>query len=139
MRVRGKVVSGVMRGTPMIDLYHDRFTGILGTKIFKGTLNVKLERTVDIKSCATKTIGHKLLDGQEKVDIYICPLKLFFRGKEVQCWAIRQAKGAYSKNAVIELVSRCSLREKLGLKDGDEVEIEIVEGKRGLLDKVLGR
>lgn len=168
MRVRGEVFSGVLRGTPLIEKYYPRLVGLLGFHPFKGTMDVKLERNLDIGPFSTKTLEHILLDGKRKINAYLAPVKIRkfatvyklmeIRAKEKEiienleklentaeekfaikpaqdidevfydCWAIRFKNGIYG-NDILELVAKDSLKEKLGIDDGDQLEIEFVETK----------
>ncbi len=76
MKVRGDVFSGVLRGTPLIEKYYPRLIGLLGFRPYRGTMDVKLERSVDIRPFAIKTIEHILQDGRKKVDAFLAPVKI---------------------------------------------------------------
>lgn len=77
MKIRGKVFSGAMRGGPLIEKYYARLIGILGVRVFVGTLDVQLERKMDIRPYARKTIEHVLPGGTKKnIDAYIAEVKL---------------------------------------------------------------
>ena len=167
MKVRGEVFSGVLRGTPLIEKYYPRLIGLLGFKPFKGTMDIKLERDVDITPFAAKTIEHILRDGRKKVDAYMAPVKIKkisivykimqlneresqvinnlhkmekaaeekFSIKrtrddidqpEYNCWAVQFKNGIYH-NDTVELISQNSIKEKLGLGDGDKIEMEFAD------------
>ena len=169
MRVRGEVFSGALRGTPLIEKYYPRLVGLIGFRPFKGTMDVKLERSVDIRPFSSETIDHVLMNGKKKVNAYLASVKIrkFSKlyslmeirtqeeeiVKNVQklkniaeekfslkstsdigevfhaCWAIQFKNGIYG-NDIVELVSDCMLKEKLGLDDGDSIEIEFIEAKK---------
>jgi len=74
--LHGKVVFGLKRGRGVVEKYHARLIGIVGFRPFKGTLGVKLERNVDIKAHAIKTISHKINDGSTLIDAYLAPVRL---------------------------------------------------------------
>ncbi len=166
MRVRGEVFSGALRGTPLIEKFYPRLIGLIGFRPFKGTMDVKMERSVDIRPFSTKTIDHILTNGRRVVTGYLAPIrvrklsKLYsimeVRTKEKEilekvekmkqtaeekfsikstidvdevfydCWAMQLKKGIY-KNDVIEIIAKDMLKEKLGLEDGDGIEIEFSE------------
>ncbi|MFH0832972.1 MAG: DUF120 domain-containing protein [Candidatus Aenigmatarchaeota archaeon] len=128
MKLKGEVVSGVHRGKPLIRIYHLRLTGILGFEPFKGTLDIKMEKPIDIRPYSTKAIEQVLLDGTKKVDAYLAPVILSFKGQSHICWAMRH-ETIYSSDT-IEIVSKDKLKEKMSLKDGDEVEITFTEEKK---------
>ncbi len=145
MLVKGKVVSGVMRGEQLIDKYSARLKGVIGFEPFPGTLNVKLERKIDLKFYATKTLEHKLLHGGPFVECYLAPVKIHKGDEEYKCWALRQEKPLHGAD-IIELVAKDNLRDKLSLQDGDEVEIEFpdvsIQGKEereGILQRFYAK
>ncbi len=76
MKVRGEVFSGVLRGAPLIEKYYARIVGLVGFKPFKGTMDVKLDRNMDIRPFATKTMDHILTDGRRKITAYLAPVKI---------------------------------------------------------------
>ena len=76
MRVRGEVFSGAMRGTPLIEKYHPRLVGLIGFRPFKGTLDIKLERSIDIRPFSSKTMEHVLLTGKHIVNAYLAPVRI---------------------------------------------------------------
>ncbi|MFA4820499.1 MAG: DUF120 domain-containing protein [Candidatus Aenigmatarchaeota archaeon] len=76
MKMRGEVFSGVLRGAPLIEKYYPRLVGLVGFKPFKGTMDVKLDRSMDIRPFATKTMDHVLIDGRRKITAYLVPVKI---------------------------------------------------------------
>lgn len=174
MRVRGEVFSGVLRGTPLVEKYFPRLIGLLGFRPFLGTVDVRLERNVDISAFAAKTIEHVLRDGRRKVDAYLAPVrikkltsvyslmqvreeekqilarlkkleetakkKLAVESEHVEepaydCWAAQFRNGIY-KNDVAELISKDMIKERLGIGDGDTIEIEFFEANKKKKPKV---
>jgi len=135
MMIRGSVFSGVMRGRSLIDIYFHRLVGLLGFEPFKGTMDVKLERSIDIRKYATKRIDHRLLSGDLVVEAYLAPVMLFVSGKQYSCWAMQQAEGVYETD-IVEIIAREKLKEKLSVQDGQEVELDFTE--TGYKPKVEG-
>lgn len=121
----------------------DRLKGMLGFRPFLGTLNVRTQENVDMDIRAEKKIEHVLINGKPKVEAYLAPATLIAAGGIEACWAIRQTEDVYPKN-VVELVSSANLREKLKIKDGDMVDVELVDAFRktrvpgfGIFQKIL--
>lgn len=145
MKLRGKIFSGVLRGISLIDYYYHRIVGLVGFQPFKGTMNVRLEKEVDIELYYTKEMSHILVDGTKKVDALLAPVTLTISGQEHQCWALRDMSGVYGKD-VIEVVSRDNIKSRFSVKDGDEVIVAFVEQRRkkkalpgmGLMAKLYG-
>ena len=128
MKVSGIVASGVMRGEPLMEIYGDRLQGFVGFRPFPGTLNVKLEKKINIKSFSGKTVSHRLLHGRVAKELYIVHGKIMAKLHPdfwEDCWIMKQEKGPY-KDDSLELIAKESLRDKLCLKDGDRVEVDIL-------------
>lgn len=143
LKLKGRVEAGVLRGAPLVDAYFFRLIGILGYEPFKGTLNVKLERVVDVRDYSTKQISHVLMDGTTEVYAYLSPIIFTYKGQDYECWEISEPDKTKSDN--IEIIAKDNLHDKFGLKDGDEIEITFFEQKKkrripglGLLAKLYG-
>lgn len=76
MKVRGEVFSGVLRGMPLIEKYYSRLVGLINFSPYKGTVNIKLERSIDIRPFSTKVIDQVLQDGRKKTDAYLAPVRI---------------------------------------------------------------
>ena len=133
VQIKGRVFVGVMRGWGMISHFFDRLKGILGFVPFKGTLNIKLEREIDIHQYATKSIDHILIDGTRHLDALIAPVILTVGSEEYVCWAMRdmseRMSGIYTKD-IVEIVAKENLSEKFGLKNDDEVIVTFFDTGR---------
>lgn len=143
LTLKGKVEAGVARGAPLVDAYFFRLIGILGYEPFKGTLNVKLERPIDVKGYSTKQISHVLLDGTTEVYAYLTPVMFTYKGQNYECWEISDPE--HTKSDGVEIIAKDNMHEKLGLKDGDTVDITFFEKKKkfripglGLIAKLYG-
>ena len=126
MKIKGNVFTGVIHGSEMIEIFYPRLVHILKFEPFKGTLNVNLEKEIEIKNYSTKKISNILLDGTEHIDAYIANIKIYSKDKIEECFALWQTSNVYGKNT-IEIISKEDLREKLDLKDNSEVEIEFTQ------------
>jgi riboflavin kinase len=126
MRVKGVVFSGSHRGSGIISAHFYRLINLLGYEPFMGTMNVKLERKIDIKMLATKRIENRLQDGSNFIDAYLVPVGIVSTGhkeEKYECWAMEEAHGIYPDD-VVELVAKDNLKEKLNLEDGIMIELE---------------
>lgn len=131
VRLKGRIFSGVMRGAPLIDVYFPRLVGILGFEPFRGTLNVKLEKPIEIELYSTRSIEHLLLNGKKHIDAYLAPVTLTANGRDCDCWAMRHAGIIYTgPKDVIEIIAKEGLKQKFSLKDDEVVEITFFEQKR---------
>lgn len=130
MKIKGIIFPGAARGEAYVNIYFDRIRGLVGFTPSPGTLNIKLERRIDIVMHETKRVEHILLHGKPRIDARLAPIILHMEGHApYDCWAIRQEKGVYHKD-VLEIIAKDNLRQKFGLKDGDRVEIEFKETRR---------
>jgi CTP-dependent riboflavin kinase len=130
MRVKGHVFSGVLRGQPLIDIYFHRIVGLLGFEPFRGTMDVELDKPIDIQMFATKEIEHVLMDGAKRTEAHLAPVDLIFSGEggeeRYRCWAMQQLEGPYGKD-VVEIIAKDRLSDKFHLAEGREIEIEFFE------------
>ncbi|MCX6815848.1 MAG: DUF120 domain-containing protein [Candidatus Aenigmarchaeota archaeon] len=129
MQLSGQVFSGAMRGKQLIELYHARLSGILGFQPYQGTMDIKLERAIDITHCATKALDHMLIDGSRMVYAYLAPVTLIIHGQRYDCWIMQQADGVYSRD-IVEVVAKDRLKDKFSIEDGDTVIVELTELKQ---------
>lgn len=120
-------MTGVLRGRSLIDIYYPRIVGTLGFEPFKGTMNVKLEKAVDIAMFSPKSIEHVLMDGGKMVYAYLAPIILSPKKKpeDYHCWAMKEPTDPVKDT--IEVIAKDNLREKFSLKDDDDVEITFTE------------
>src|SRR3989338_8644439 len=113
MRIKGTVFSGFGRGEQLIEKWKGRISHLMGFTPFCGTLNVRLGSTIDMAPYSTISMDYVMLHGEKHVDARFAPVRLAFGGKEEACWAMRDTAK--------------TLKQAMGLKDGDEVEIELPE------------
>lgn len=119
--VRGKVFSGVGEGAHYVELYGDELTRVLGSPPYPGTLNVLLERCFyELVERARAIVIQPPRRGLGAVYVY--------RGTvaNIPVLVLKPAITVYECR-VVELVSSVNLREKLGLRDGDFIEVDVVE------------
>ena len=130
MKVRGRVVSGALSGTPLVEYHFYQLVGTLRFEPYKGTLDIKLNREIDVRKFATRRIERVLMDGSSHVDLVLAEIMLIItRGDSEtrhKCWAMQRTSGVIKRN-VIEIIDRHSLRGKYSLNDGDAVEIEFLK------------
>jgi len=141
VRMKAVITTGVLRGHSMIDIYYPRIMGLLKIEPVKGTLDLRLEKPVDMRKFATKQLNHVLMDGSTIVDAYLAPIVLHIKFKEndeekvedLRCWAIRQGISIYRED-ILEVISNVSIKDKYGLKDGDKLEIIMFQlpAKKGM-------
>lgn len=123
--IRGKVASGRGEGTKFIRLpwVTRQIREKLGFIPYPGTLNIKLNHgNIPFK---------EVLKGENSVEIL--PAEGFCRGRCFNAYLMDAVKCAVVVPEVldypdetIEIIAPVSLREKLGLKDGDPIEVKIM-------------
>ncbi|MBI4162881.1 MAG: DUF120 domain-containing protein [Candidatus Aenigmarchaeota archaeon] len=139
MIVSGKVTTGVLRGKPLIEQIYFRLVGILGFTPFKGTMDVQMDKELNIEGYSTKSVEHKFIDGTLHRDCWLAPVILHVGAERYDCWAMQQVDGIYPKN-IIEIIAKDKIREIFNLKDGDAVKIQFTGnekkgGPRGIIHK----
>jgi CTP-dependent riboflavin kinase len=135
VRLHGIVARGVIRGHDLIERFSDRLDGLLGFRPYLGTLNVKLEKPINIEDFETKRVEHILLDGSLWIDARLAPIKFTFKDKTIDAWAIEDERGLHEAD-VLEVIHKERLMEMFGLKMGDEVIIELKKTHRTLKSKL---
>jgi len=123
---KGKVVSGMGEGRYYTERsgYIDQFKERLGFVPFPGTLNVEIEYVERNKLRLLKNYGGIVID-EFKTRNRTFGSVLCFNAKinNIEGAIVLPKRSHYSN--VLEFISPHYLREKLHLKDGDEVEIII--------------
>ncbi len=126
--IRGRVFSGIGEGRYYVSLngYKKQFIEKLGFEPYPGTLNLKIPRE--------QMFFRRRLDEEEGIMIngFKTPHRTFGDVKAFKC-RIHGIKGAvvlpkrthYPKD-VLEVIAPVKLRDALGLKDGDYVEVEVI-------------
>ncbi len=125
--IRGKVTSGVGEGAYYVSLegYRRQFVEKLGFDPFPGTLNLKIPKE--------QMFFRKLLDREEGILIegFSAENRTFGEVKAFKCRvngidsALVIPQRTHYPDDVLEVISPVKLRDALGLKDGDFVEIEV--------------
>ncbi|MEM1563795.1 MAG: DUF120 domain-containing protein [Candidatus Bathyarchaeia archaeon] len=124
VHVRGRIFSGFGEGAYFISLpwVRRQIKEKLGFTPYLGTLNLKLTgKYVDFR---------KLLENAKAIEISpepgYCRGKCFraYIGRGMACAVVIPCVENYPKD-VLEIVASSNLREKLRLRDGDEVEVKI--------------
>jgi len=126
MEVVGKVVSGRGEGRYYVSLppYKRRFKKILGFIPYSGTLNIKLDKVLDIDKLNPIETDDFIYNEKKYFGVKIVPIRIskFRHDLEIE-GAIIVPKKTYHPNNIIEIISPIKLRDVLSLKDGDLVKI----------------
>jgi len=121
--VRGKVAAGLGEGQYYISRegYRAQFLKKLGFEPFPGTLNIKLDEPfVPVTWQAIKIEGFQD-EGRTFGDCRCYRIRV----KGIEAAIVRPERSSYPAN-LVEVIAPVSLREALGLANGDEVEVTVV-------------
>ena len=126
--IKGRVFGGVGEGAYYVSLegYRKQFIEKLGFDPYPGTLNLKIPKE--------QMYFRKILDQEEgiKIEGFSTADRTFGDVKAFKCridgvdGAVVLPKRTHYPGDVLEVIAPVKLREKLGLKDGDTVEVEVI-------------
>lgn len=121
MILKGKIVKGLGKAKIFVDMMKEPFYKKVKVNLYSGTLNIKLENEYNLN--VDYLIKAEEYGGSFNVQVQNCEVL------GSSAYIIRSEKnikdnGDY-KQDIIEIVSDINFREKYGLKDGDEIKVEI--------------
>jgi riboflavin kinase len=126
-RIDAKVFSGVGEGRFFLELrgYRKQFEQIYDFKPYPGTLNLRAKQSVlDLfKPFPTKIVNGFRTGGRTYGLVLSYKARLHYNGQNQECVAVFPQISRYGDETV-EVIAPNSLRKKLGLADGDIVELE---------------
>jgi len=127
----GEVVSGIGEGAYYVKIYAERFMEYLGFDPYPGTLNVRLifPKTVFDAVCDVKPV---LIPGFVRNDRTFGDVKAYPVSVAGVRGAIVVPARTLHPPRIAEVIAPVCLREKLGLRDGDIVEISVWRGNGGV-------
>jgi CTP-dependent riboflavin kinase len=114
----GRLVSGIGKGKVFIEAYSDVFRTNLGFKPYPGTLNIELNKDLKVEGLSPIEIKGIGKNGCAGALCYPCKIR------NVDAVIVRPILDSYPSSK-IELIAPFNLKNNLGLKDGDEVEVII--------------
>jgi riboflavin kinase len=128
VRIRGRIFSGVGEGRYYVSLegYRKQFIEKLGFDPYPGTLNMRvLKEEMYFRKRLDEEDG-VLIDGFKTEDRTFGEVKAFpCRIKGIEGAVVIPKRTHYPKD-ILELISPVKLRDALGLKDGDVIEVEVL-------------
>ena len=123
MRVlKGKVVTGVGNFSFWIEKLQDHYREKTGMRLFPGTLNIQLDEPFELPRRRVR------LEAEEyggRVSVNIVPCKIL--GLAAVILRTDKADSEPESRKVIEVACEVKLRERHQLRDGDVVEVEILD------------
>ncbi|MCE7735132.1 MAG: DUF120 domain-containing protein [Candidatus Heimdallarchaeota archaeon] len=131
-KISGKIVTGTGRGSKFIAMpvYSNIFSGLLESKPYPGTLNIKLDTEfVDLVNRYFE-IGTKfdnlVTDSKSTGGIVVNHFYVEIDGSQVMCIGVRPLLTTH-RTDILEVVSQYFLREKLNLENDSRLDLEITK------------
>jgi riboflavin kinase len=123
MRVlKGKVVTGVGNFSFWVEKLKDHYRNKTGLQLFPGTLNIQLDEPFDLPP------ERERLEAAEyggTVSINIVPCSIF--GRRAVILRTDKADNEPQSRMIIEVACEVKLRDQHHLRDGDVVEVGVVD------------
>lgn len=116
MVFEGVVKSGHKEGSKYIKIYKDKIKKVIKKDIYEGTLNIKINFL--IKKLKFKNL-YIIDEFNNFGKVSITPCKI----NNLDAYIILPEKTKHKY--IFEIISSYRLREKLNIKDGDKVKIEV--------------
>ena len=128
IRIRGEVFSGVGEGRYYVSLdgYRKQFKEKLGFDPYPGTLNLRIPKEEMYFRRRLDEEKGILIEGFSTEDRTFGEVKAFKCRIDGVEGAIVIPKRTHYPSEILEIIAPIKLREKLGLKDGDIVEVEVL-------------
>ncbi len=128
IRIRGEVFSGVGEGRYYVSLdgYRKQFVEKLGFDPYPGTLNLRIPKEEMYFRRRLDEEKGILIEGFSTEDRTFGEVKAFKCRVDGIEGAIVIPKRTHYPSEILEIIAPVKLREKLGLKDGDIVEVEVL-------------
>ena len=124
MILKGKVKTGLGQASYWMKKAENVFEEKLGKKLYNGTLNVELEKEYILENSDGMLLKEEY-GGTE--DVYIKACILFGHKSYILRTRKNSSKNGDHPLSLLEIVSDISCREEYKLKDGDIVEITILD------------
>ncbi|QIW24193.1 CTP-dependent riboflavin kinase [Sulfolobus sp. S-194] len=129
LRIRGKVTAGLGEGRIFLSIpyYIDSFKKYLGFEPYAGTLNIVIYDRISLENRLILDLAKGIIIPEYKEPNRVLGSVKAFPSSinSISPAAIVIPARTTHPKSVIEVISPYYLREKLNLKDGDEVEIEV--------------
>lgn len=124
----GRVQSGEGDASRWLERFNAAYSRKLGMPVFPGSLNLALPQPFDWH--ASELEPHLIRFGREEYggerDLLLLPCRLVnLGGQRAFLWTTTTAARDRSDPWVIEILAPIGLRAAFGLRDGDEVSVEL--------------
>ncbi|MFH0836153.1 MAG: DUF120 domain-containing protein [Candidatus Micrarchaeota archaeon] len=121
-KLTGRIVSGFDEGAFFMRKYESRIKAATGFSFFPGTLNIECEVT-EAGRFLEGALGVKIA-GFEEEGRYFGGITLYpVKANGIGGFVIKPEKNKYD-DSIVEVIAAVNLKQKLGLKNGDSIELE---------------
>lgn len=127
LRFSGIVTSGLGDGVHYVKVYMEKFEEKLGFKPYPGTLNLRIVDREDLKTVFTiRGLPALRIDAFKKEERVYGAVNCYkaLIGGAIEGAVVVPERTHYGPD-IVELVAPENIRERLGLKDGDKVYVEV--------------
>lgn len=132
-RITGLVEPGVQNAQIWLDRFNSSYARKLGMAVFPGSLNIRLPRPfdwTDVEYAAHLIHFDRSEYGGER-DILLLPCRLAnLEGHPAYLWTTTTPRTG-DDQYLVEIITDLSLRATYGLRDGDQVIVDIVRRSQG--------
>ncbi|HXT16170.1 MAG TPA: DUF120 domain-containing protein [Gemmatimonadaceae bacterium] len=130
IRLAGRVQRGKGDASRWLSRFNAAYSGKTGMPIFPGSLNLALSASFDwfAPEIESRTVWFDRSEYGGERDILLVPCVLLgLRREPGWLWTPTTAARERPDPWVIEIIAAINLRQTYGLRDGDVVEVELVE------------
>ncbi len=132
--LEGEVFTGIGEGAYyiMLEGYRRQFVEKLGFDPYPGTLNLKLTTDYDLKTRSElETYPSIEIEGFKDESRTFGPAKCYrvVLNNKVEGALVSAIRSHYNSSSVVEIIAPTFLRQKLNLKDGNKVKVEVLISK----------
>lgn len=121
IRLRGRIVSGKGEGKKYVEIYRNVLRRKLGIDPYPGTLNIDVGYDVSKLYLSLKPVIIEPPTNNYK-PVYAVPAEI----GNIKGYVIKPFATVHGWN-ILEFIAEINVRHKLGLKDGDIVEVFLIK------------
>lgn len=121
IRLRGRIVSGKGEGRKYVEIYRNGLRRKLGIDPYPGTLNIDVGYDISKLYLSLKPIIIEPPTDNYK-PVYAVPAEI----DNIKGYVIKPFATVHGWN-ILEFIAEINVRQKLGLKDGDIVEVFLIK------------
>ncbi|MDK2987691.1 CTP-dependent riboflavin kinase [Methanothermococcus thermolithotrophicus] len=125
MKFLGRLVPGRGEGSYYMSLppYKQKFKEILGFEPYEGTLNIKLNETINLDKLNPLEVGDFYYNNKKFYGLKVIPVTIINKeGHTIDGAIVAPKKTCHSSN-ILEIIAPIKLRKFLSLSNGDIVKI----------------